>query len=360
MIIQPDQQMHFSDFAVAKRKIDMTFFNHINKIVDWNKIEIIIKKYYNKGKSADGRPAYEGILLFKITLLQTWFKLSDEAVEERINDSIKFTRFLGLSLEDAVPDHSVISRFRKELSERNGMKKILGELNRQLVKHKIIIKSGVLVDASVTTSPFIPSSPTTFELANDRAEEDRTEEQTGKEEKYHQQLKRVEDNGTDIEARWLKKGKKSMYGYKKHVAANDDGMILGLATTPANESDTKHLIPLLKRMKIEKGTRVKTDKGYASKSNNDFLKEKGLKSGIQFKAARGRELTVREKQFNKLVSKTRYAIERTFGSIIKWFNGGVAKYKGIKKMHYQHHLEAIAHNIYRSPGLVWANARKQP
>ena len=89
MLIQPDQQMNFSDFAVSKRKIDMTFFNQINKIVDWNKIEIIIKKYYNKGKSADGRPAYEGILLFKITLLQTWFKLSDEAVEERINDSIK-------------------------------------------------------------------------------------------------------------------------------------------------------------------------------------------------------------------------------------------------------------------------------
>lgn len=43
------------------------------------------------GASLDGRPAYEGILLFKITLLQTWFNLSDQAVEERINDSIKLT-----------------------------------------------------------------------------------------------------------------------------------------------------------------------------------------------------------------------------------------------------------------------------
>jgi transposase, IS5 family len=57
------------------------------------------------------------------------------------------------------------------------------------------------------------------------------------------------------------------------------------------------------------------------------------------------------------VSKTRYAIERTFGSIKKWFNGGVAKYKGMAKIDYQHHLEAIAYNLYRSPGLVYANLK---
>ena len=180
MIIQTDNQMHFSDFAVSKRKIDMTFFDNINKIVDWDKIETILKKYYNKGHSVDGRPAYEGILLFRITLLQTWFKLSDEAVEERINDSIKFTKFLGLSSEDSVPDHSVISRFRKELSEKNALKKVLGELNRQLTKHKIIIKTGVLVDASVTQSPYTPSQPTTIEIATDRDEDTRTDEQTKK------------------------------------------------------------------------------------------------------------------------------------------------------------------------------------
>ena len=135
-------------------------------------------------------------------------------------------------------------------------------------------------------------------------------------------------------------------------------MILGLETTTANESDTKHFIPLLKKIKIKKGTRVKTDKGYSSKSNTEYLKENELKSGIQYKAARGKELTGREKQFNKIVSKTRYAVERTFGGIKKWFNGGVAKYKGLDKMDYQHHLEAIAYNLYRSPGLVRANESK--
>jgi transposase, IS5 family len=258
MLIKPIQQMHFSDFAVSKRKIDMTFFDNINKIVDWNKLERIIKKYYNKGASVDGRPAYEGILLFKITLLQTWFKLSDEAVEERINDSIKFTKFLGLSLEDSVPDHSVISRFRKELSEKNALNKVLGELNRQLTKHNIIVKTGVLIDASVTQSAYTPKQPTIFEIANDREEEERDLGEIEKEEAYHQELKQVKSNGTDTDARWLKKGKKSFYGYKKHIATNEDGMILGIKTTSANESDTKNFQPLLKQLKLKKGTRVKS------------------------------------------------------------------------------------------------------
>ena len=358
MLIKPDLQMHFSDFAVSKRKIDMSFFDNINKIVDWNKIETILKKNYNKGNSVDGRPAYEGILLFKITLLQTWFKLSDEGVEERINDSIKFTKFLGLSIEDSVPDHSVISRFRKELSEKNALKKVLGELNRQLTKHKIIIKTGVLIDASVSQSAYTPKQPTTFEIANDREEEDRATSEIIKEESYHEQIKKLESNGTDSEARWLKKGKKSYYGYKKHTVTNEDGLILGLTTTSANESDTRNFQPILKQLKLKKGTRVKADKGYASSRNKEFLKEKGLKSGIQYKAVRGKVLSEREKQFNKIVSKTRYAIERTFGSIKKWFNGGIAKYKGIARMDYQHHIEAIAYNLYRSPGLVYANAKK--
>lgn len=118
------------------------------------------------------------------------------------------------------------------------------------------------------------------------------------------------------------------------------------------------MIPLLKKVKLRKGTRIRADKGYSSKGNRIYLKEQGFKSGIQYKAVRGKALSSREKQFNKIVSKVRYVIERTFGSIKKWFGGAVAKYKGIAKTDYQHHLEAIAYNLYRSPGLVWVNAKE--
>ncbi|HAF35627.1 MAG TPA: IS5/IS1182 family transposase, partial [Sphingobacterium sp.] len=53
-----------------------------------------------------------------MTLLQTWYGLSDYEVEDRINDSISFSRFVCISLDDSVPDHSVISRFRSSLKEK--------------------------------------------------------------------------------------------------------------------------------------------------------------------------------------------------------------------------------------------------
>ena len=58
MQLKTKEQMNFSDYSIAKRKIDMTFFDNINKIVDWDKLEKIIVKYYSKGMSVDGRPAY--------------------------------------------------------------------------------------------------------------------------------------------------------------------------------------------------------------------------------------------------------------------------------------------------------------
>ena len=64
------------------------FFDQMNLLLNWSLIEMELKKYYSKGVSVAGRPSYSGLLLFKISLLQTWYGLSDYEVEERINDSL--------------------------------------------------------------------------------------------------------------------------------------------------------------------------------------------------------------------------------------------------------------------------------
>jgi len=56
---------------LLKRKVKEVFFNQINSIINWEEIDQLIKRYYNKGFSAVGRPSNSGLLLFKITLLQT-------------------------------------------------------------------------------------------------------------------------------------------------------------------------------------------------------------------------------------------------------------------------------------------------
>ncbi|MEZ4880310.1 MAG: transposase [Chitinophagales bacterium] len=49
------------------------------------------------------KPSYDGLLLFKICLLQTWYGLSDYEVEDRINDSISFSTFLELTIDQTSP-----------------------------------------------------------------------------------------------------------------------------------------------------------------------------------------------------------------------------------------------------------------
>ena len=66
-----------SIFDLRIRKNKTKFFTQINKILDWKEISRLINKDYSKGNSAVGIPAYEGLLLFKMCLLQTWYGLSD-------------------------------------------------------------------------------------------------------------------------------------------------------------------------------------------------------------------------------------------------------------------------------------------
>ena len=62
-----------------------------------------------------GRPGYPPLVLFKALLLQAMYGLSDPAPEEALVDRLSFRRFVGLALEDAVPDHSTLCRFRNRL-----------------------------------------------------------------------------------------------------------------------------------------------------------------------------------------------------------------------------------------------------
>ncbi len=108
----------FSAYYVEKRKTKKVFLQQVNQVVDWKPVSRILERYYTKGQSTRGRKAYPPLALFKMCLLQTWYGLSDYGVEEQVNDSLSAMRFCDLQLEDEVPDHSIICRFRKTLSDQ--------------------------------------------------------------------------------------------------------------------------------------------------------------------------------------------------------------------------------------------------
>lgn len=345
--------MSFVKHHVERRTRKNAFFRKINQIINWSPIEKEIQKVYKKGKSVDGRPSYPGLLLFKMMLLQTWYRLSDPEVEDMVNENLSAMAFCGLQIEDDVPDHSVISRFRKELTEKKAFDRLLRKFNAQLKAKGIMVKEGAaIVDAAITDSPRKPKGKTIYEIAIDREEDNRSETEKEKESNSMKVVKQ-DQPGVDTEARWLKKSGQLWYGYKKHISTDDEGLVLAVHTSTANEHDSKGLRQIVRKTpkkNMKKG--ILGDKGFKVPDNDELLKKENIKNRLQHKAYRNRPLTNWQKNFNKLVSKQRYKVERTFGGMSRWFGAGIARYVGIEKTHSQHVMEAIAYNLYRSPGIA--------
>jgi len=291
MKIQKQPTLADSICDLRVRKIKKTFFTQINTIIDWEKISVIINKDYLKGKSAVGKPSYDGLLLFKMCLLQSWYGLSDYEVEDRVNDSLSFSYFCGMTIEQSSPDHSTLSRFRTALTKTGTFEKLFKSINEQLEAHKIIVKTGLI---SVIDTPLKPKGKTTHKVTQDREDE-----VTAKKE----YASSVDKDGT-----WLKKRGKYHFGYKKHHVTDDEGLVVGVHTTTASKNEISNVEEVLDTVNIEmpEGIPLKGDKGYQSKKNAEILKERKIKNHILKKATKNKPLTKWEKRYNKLIGKTRF------------------------------------------------------
>lgn len=341
-------QLSFGDLQLQRRKVKSEFFNQINSVIDWHPLRALIEPCLGKGLSTTGRPCYDCMVLFRMELMRVWYGLSDGEIEEQVNDRLSFCRFAGLGMDDAVPDSTTLCRFRNALVKSEVYDRLLSEVNRQLASRYVMVTTGVIVDASVTDSPRRPRGQKEYEVVEDRHEDEGADTANAR-------LVEKPRPGVDMEARWVKKAGKCHFGYKRHTVVNQDGLVIAEETTPANESDIKHLATPLGKAGLMQGTPVMADKGYDSSGNREALSRMKLKSRIMHKAQKNRRLTERERAVNRAVSKVRYAVERTFGSMHRWFGAGVARYVGLARTHAQHIMEAIAYNLYRTPGIIVSN-----
>lgn len=336
--------MSFSDFYISHRTRKGNFLNQIDHLLDWKPMEQQMRRHYAPASDVVGRPAYPGLLLFKMLLVGPWH--GDEAVEDMANANLHVLCFLGLSLEDDVPDHSVLSRFRAQLTKAQAWDGLLAEINRQIEGRNLLVKSGCHVDASVTHSPRKPKTKPTYEIVTDREERDDEADA-----QPDLRIIEVAQPGVDGEARWLKKAGKSVFGYKQHTLVDRQGLVIAVETTPANRHDSQPFVGLVDKAEMKAGSRVHADKAYCSKKHQDALKERGIKNGIQDKAGKGKPLGQRQLARNSAISKVRFVVERTFGSQQRWFGSKTLRYQGLAKAHAWHVLLAVAYNLRRLPRL---------
>ena len=75
-------------------------------------------------KSSAGRKPWDEIVMFKTIILCTLYNLSDEQVEYQILDRLSFTRFLGLSLADRIPDARTVWMYRDKLAQSGVVRRL--------------------------------------------------------------------------------------------------------------------------------------------------------------------------------------------------------------------------------------------
>jgi len=208
-LIMEKQIITLADQEIAARLATRKhFLKDIDQMIDWKRINKILSKVEIRRTTVAGRDAFSAEVMFRIMLIQSWYKLSDYKMEEQLFYNAMFLWFCHLSLENPVPDHSTICRWRRRFSDRNIFEKLLNELNHQLSKYNIKITEGVIVDAAMVKSHARPRKQKIIEM-----EPVGDEKIPGQTTFQFAELK-VEES-KDPAARWVKKGKTSIYGFKR-------------------------------------------------------------------------------------------------------------------------------------------------
>ena len=76
------------------------------------------------------------------------------------NANLHVMRFLGLSLEDDVPDHSVLPRFRTRLTTARARDGLLEQINQQIQALNVTVTTSCHIDASITHNSRKPKTKT--------------------------------------------------------------------------------------------------------------------------------------------------------------------------------------------------------
>ena len=88
--------------------------------------------------------------MLRIHLLQHWFNLADNAVEEALYDIASLRRFAGIDLGcERVPDETTVLKFRHLLEEHELGPKLFAEVGRTLQASGFALKTGTIVDATL-------------------------------------------------------------------------------------------------------------------------------------------------------------------------------------------------------------------
>lgn len=297
-----ENQLTFTDFEYAHRRKTTKkeeFLNKMNEVVPWKEwVGKIVPFYPN---SLRGRRPIEIETMLRMYLLQVWFNLSDEGIEDAIFDSYSMRKFVGIDfVTKQAPDATTLCKFRKLLNDHNLTAQFFEQVKEILAKEGKLVRGGVIVDATI-----IEASSS----------------------------KKNEKHETDPEMHSVKKGNKWYFGMREHISVDPlHGYVQATISTAANVAEVKTAPLLLRKDDFV----VYGDAGYLKMDRyvTDGV-ERVYKINRQigtFKLHYNDSLAwEEEKKLERRKSSVRSKVEHVFHIVKDIFHWRKAKYKGIYK-----------------------------
>lgn len=321
--------MSFTDYeySLRKRKTKREeFLECMDEIMPWDEIVAIIEPYYYNNKV--GRKARDIETMFRMFLLQRWYSLSDEAVEDSIYDSYAMRKFMHLNfVEDSVPDATTLCKFRKIIVDNGIDKLVFDAINQFMEENGHMMRGGTIMDATIIDAP--------------------------KSTKNAQQAR-------DPEMHQTKKGNVWYFGAKLHVGVDaGSGLVHTVVTTAANVHDATPAPKLLRSDdKVAYG-----DSAYCAVENHDEVKNDPVLSKIDFRVNRQKPYrknrwmegpgTYWLCQMEYQKARVRSKVEYVFHIVKDIFGFRKTPYRGIRKLEAAGNILFALANLY----MVWSGQK---
>jgi IS5 family transposase len=311
-------------------------------------------------RARGGRPPYDAVLMFKVLVLQTLYTLSDDQTEYQIKDRLSFMRFLGLALEDRVPDAKTIWLFREQLTRAGAVERLFQRFDAVLRDAGYLAMGGQIVDATVVQAR--------------RPRLSQGEKAIVKGGAVPEGWSKAKRAQMDTDGRWtLKRGRKRstgpgethersrselvipVFGYKNHLGIDRHfGFIRTFAVTNAAAHDGRQLGNLLDGENTAGS--VWADMAYRSTANLALLTRRGLAPQFQRPKPRGKPMPAHLARGNAARARVRVAVEHVF-AVQKCRLALVIRSIGLARAKTKLGFANLVTNMRR---LVWFETRMAP
>jgi IS5 family transposase len=298
------------------------FLETMDVTIPWSCWVGLIEPFYYSGKK--GRKPKPIETMLRMYLLQVWFSLSDEGVEDAIYDSYAMRKFLGLDFAgEQVPDATTLLKFRHLLEQHRLGEKLFEAQNQIFDEQGWIMHGGSIVDATIIAAP---SSTKNTTGSRDPA--------------MHQ----------------TRKGNQWYFGMKAHIGVDaGTGYVHSVTATAANVHDLEEAANLVR---ADDGV-VYVDAGYQGAQKRPEIAGDEHLSRVQWRvAARKGQLktmAAQDRAAEARKASVRAKVEHPFLIVKRDFGFTKTRYRGIaKNLHHLHMLFASANWVMRARAVALA------